>query len=240
MRTSDQMNQHIIETFGLNLSDVDIKVEKINRGMGYPTGGTPEYISDIVMKYLERVDDHLSLMCGYKIIPDADLKISKQTMSIKGCEFNIDKIIGAHIRKAEEIIIFVATAGIKFDKWIFELYKSGHQLDAYVVDTIGSEVVESAGDWLETYLQNLYSVKGFKCSNRLSPGYCNWNVSEQHKLFSFLPEGFCGIKLNDSALMTPIKSISGIIGAGREVKRLDYQCQICDLQNCYKRRREFL
>jgi hypothetical protein len=69
-------------------------------------------------------------------------------------------------------------------------------------------------------------------TNRYSPGYCNWSVSEQKLLFSFLPDGFCGIKLNDSALMTPIKSISGIIGIGQNVKMNEYNCNHCGVKDC--------
>ena len=34
----------------------------------------------------------------------------------------------------------------------------------------------------------------------------------------------------------PIKSVSGIVGVGKNVRRLDYTCGLCDFKNCYKRR----
>ncbi|MCK7538940.1 MAG: hypothetical protein MZV63_52410 [Marinilabiliales bacterium] len=46
-------------------------------------------------------------------------------------------------------------------------------------------------------------------TNRFSPGYCGWDVAEQHKLFSFFKDNFCGITLTESALMNPVKSVSG-------------------------------
>jgi cobalamin-dependent methionine synthase I len=69
-------------------------------------------------------------------------------------------------------------------------------------------------------------------SNRYSPGYCGWSVADQHLLFSFLPANFCGITLNESALMHPIKSVSGIIGIGKEMVKNPYQCNICDVTDC--------
>jgi len=59
---------------------------------------------------------------------------------------------------------------------------------------------------------------GKKITNRYSPGYCGWDVTEQHKLFQLMPENYCGIKLTPSALMDPVKSISGIIGIGKMLK----------------------
>jgi len=73
-------------------------------------------------------------------------------------------------------------------------------------------------------------------SNRYSPGYCGWPVSDQHILFSLFPEGFCGIELNGSALMTPLKSVSGVIGIGPALRREEYDCGICDMQDCVRRR----
>jgi len=73
-------------------------------------------------------------------------------------------------------------------------------------------------------------------SNRFSPGYCTWDVSEQHKLFQLLPKEFCGVSLSDSALMQPIKSISGFIGIGKNITYNHYKCKFCTQKNCtYKK-----
>lgn len=36
--------------------------------------------------------------------------------------------------------------------------------------------------------------------------------------------------------MEPIKSVSGIIGIGRRVEKNDYQCRVCEDQECIMRR----
>ena len=71
-----------------------------------------------------------------------------------------------------------------------------------------------------------------------SPGYCGWHVSEQQLLFPLFEGQTCGVRLTDSSLMVPIKSVSGIIGLGKEVRRLDYTCGLCDFKQCYKRRKK--
>ena len=45
----------------------------------------------------------------------------------------------------------------------------------------------------------------------------------------------CGVRLTDSSLMVPIKSVSGIIGIGEKVRKLDYTCGLCDSKKCFKR-----
>jgi hypothetical protein len=61
-------------------------------------------------------------------------------------------------------------------------------------------------------------------------------VAEQHALFALLPPQFCGISLGESALMHPVKSVSGIIGVGPEVKYSDYLCDVCNVSDCTYRR----
>ena len=85
-------------------------------------------------------------------------------------------------------------------------------------------------DTIERILHN-YGV-----SFPYSPGYCGWHVSQQQLLFSMLPPSPCGVRLNDSSLMYPIKSVSGIIAVGSRVKKQKYGCELCGKVDCYKNR----
>jgi len=75
-------------------------------------------------------------------------------------------------------------------------------------------------------------LSGLHVSESFSPGYCSWDVAEQHKLFSFFPTNFCGITLSDSSLMKPVKSVSGIIGIGSDLNRKVHHCLICNDKTC--------
>ncbi|MBN2684192.1 MAG: hypothetical protein JXR40_02835, partial [Pontiellaceae bacterium] len=80
-----------------------------------------------------------------------------------------------------------------------------------------------------------FAAEGLGVTNRFSPGYCGWEVKEQHALFRLLPEKFCGVQLQDSAFMQPRKSISAIIGIGKGLEQADYVCEICDSAHCVYR-----
>jgi hypothetical protein len=108
----------------------------------------------------------------------------------------------------------------------------GDPLTGYIYDIIGSIVVDAAADMMQSELEKTILSAGKKITNRYSPGYCGWDVSEQHKLFRLFPDNFCGIRLTDSALMDPVKSISGIIGIGEEVRYNNYRCSLCDMKEC--------
>ena len=111
----------------------------------------------------------------------------------------------------------------------------GDFVKGYIADVVGSEIVESAMDKIQDDLEQQMETQGLHITDRYSPGYCGWSVGEQHKLFSFFPENFCGISLTPSSLMLPIKSVSGVIGIGLDVSRKGYVCQHCDMVNCIYR-----
>ena len=107
-----------------------------------------------------------------------------------------------------------------------------------IADALGSVIAEKCADEMELTLQESIDKLGWHHTNRFSPGYCGWNVSEQQRLFPLFDGHTCGITLTESSLMVPIKSVSGIIGLGREVRRLDYTCGLCDFKHCYKRQKK--
>ena len=79
---------------------------------------------------------------------------------------------------------------------------------------------------------------GFVISRRFSPGYCDWDVSQQKMIFEAVNADSIGVHLTDECLMIPKKSISGIIGIGHSEGGLeDYNpCTTCDKRDCLERR----
>jgi hypothetical protein len=114
----------------------------------------------------------------------------------------------------------------------------GDLLTGYVYDVIGSEIVETAADLMQADLASEMAKLGLKITNRYSPGYCKWDVEEQHKIFRFMPYNYCGIRLTPSALMDPVKSVSGFIGIGRDVRYNRYTCNLCDMKDCIYRNKK--
>lgn len=219
-----------------NLINIDKK--KIIDVIGY--NSLQEHIESIVNDLLKTVYNKLDISAGYKVFHSSDrfdnLKILKNTLIIRDTHFNIDKIIASQLRNIEKAAVFVSTIGLDIENWIKELNQKGELLHSYIGDIIASEAAECATDLLHDFIQKKFNAFGMNITNRYSPGYCNWSVSEQQKLFSLLPENFCGIKLTESSLMIPIKSISGIIGIGRNVKWKEYLCDKCGVKDCTYRK----
>ena len=116
------------------------------------------------------------------------------------------------------------------------LKEEGDMVRVFIADALGSVIAEKTADRMEEVLQESIDKLGWHHTNRFSPGYCGWHVSQQQLLFPMFRGETCGVSLTENSLMVPIKSVSGIIGLGQTVKRLDYTCGLCDFKQCYKRK----
>ena len=138
---------------------------------------------------------------------------------------------------SEAYALFICTSGVEYEAYQQQLKAQGDMLRVFIADALGSVIAEKCADQMETALQESIDKLGWKHTNRYSPGYCGWHVSEQQLLFPLFEGHTCGVRLTDSSLMLPIKSVSGIIGIGEKVCKLDYTCGLCDFEKCYKRRK---
>lgn len=150
--------------------------------------------------------------------------------------FDMGKIILRQLKGSEAYALFVCTAGVEYEAYQQRLKAEGDMVRVFIADALGSVIAEKCADEMEKSLQLSIDKLGWKHTNRFSPGYCGWHVSEQQRLFPLFDGHTCGVTLTDSSLMVPIKSVSGIIGIGKEVRRLDYTCGLCTFEKCYKRK----
>jgi len=229
-------NDHFIPVnLRLELSHLPLSTESLIQAMGYAGKDIPPTYRKSIEIYLERAHSKADIVAGFLIIPPDRFLLKKTGIQVDDLHFRTGKIITSQLIHSETVAIFVATAGPVFENWSKQLFDAGDYPAGYVVDFIGSEIAEAAADRVETEILSRVSSVSLKITQRFSPGYCGWNVKEQVKLFSLLPDKFCGIHLTESALMVPLKSVSGIIGIGKKVRKQDYPCDICNMKNCYRR-----
>jgi hypothetical protein len=225
------------KAFRFNFTDLGLRTDQIEKVLGYQEGESHESFAETISGLLKEAEKICDLRCEYRIYDEISLEETGRILKIDGASFNIGKIIYGQIKKSTSIAVFCCTAGEEIGARGRKLIREGDFLDGYIYDIIGSEAVEAVADLMQSELEKEMALSGRRITNRFSPGYCGWYVLEQHQLFRLMPGNFCGIKLTDSALMEPIKSVSGIIGIGENVKHLPYTCTLCDMENCIYRRK---
>lgn len=226
----------IRSTFHFDFSDIKLDVSQIVRVMGYKDGESHETISDLILKIFKETETDSKIKAEYTVFPAVKFYENEKSIEINNIVFDVKKIVYGQIKRSDSIAVFLCTAGEEIGIRSRKAMKEGDLLTGYIYDVIGSEVVEAAADLMQNSLREEMSAEGRKITNRYSPGYCGWDVAEQHKLFQLIPGNFCGIKLNASALMDPEKSVSGFIGVGERVRYNQYTCGLCEMKDCIYRK----
>ncbi len=217
----------------LNYNDLNINLRDVYAGLGYRESNPAEVVIELVNQV---VCDLISQVRSHYYFEIFEGKISKDIITIGNVDFNVGKIIVSQLKKSDQFVLFAASAGAELNEYMEVAKQEDDMLRLYIADSLGSIIAECTADKMEQELSKQISSEGYKHTNRFSPGYCGWLVNEQQKLFSFLPPYTCGITLTESSLMLPVKSVSGILGIGRNVSKRGYACDICNYKNCYNRK----
>ena len=142
-------------------------------------------------------------------------------------------LLGRNLERASKVFPYIITIGPELEQ------AAGAQSDLlsnYYLEEMANIALEQAAAWLAAHLEARYGVTGL-CN--LSPGsLVDWPITEQPKLFSIFgdTERLIGVRLTDSMLMVPRKSISGILFPSEEGF---VACQLCDRENCQGRKAPF-
>jgi hypothetical protein len=224
------------KTFQFDFKDLNLTVSQIESVIGFNEDENREFVKDLIDELLKESQEISKIKAEYSIFSDLKFNNDNKSVEINNMVFDIKKIVFNQIKKSDYVAIFLCTAGEEIGIRSRIAMQERDMLRGYVFDVIGSEAVEAAADLMQTDLEKAANSIGLKITNRYSPGYCDWNVAEQHKLFKLLPDNFCGINLTDSALMDPEKSVSGLIGIGENVKFNPYTCGMCDMKDCIYRK----
>lgn len=212
---------------------LNIAREQVFQELGYAENAIPEFFSRQIDEILESYRGLCKIRAAYRVV---DVSAKKDySLSVNNIMFDLNKTVTSQLKNAQKLAVFICTIGAQMETWSSQLFSEGDGVKAHFVDTIASVAIEKATDVLHDLIEQKMVEKGLSVTNRFSPGYCGWPVSEQHLLFSFFPSGSCGIELTESALMLPRKSTSGIMGIGSSVKKEPYFCDRCANNDCIYR-----
>lgn len=217
---------------------IEVPESNVLRLLGYDEEQPDKHVVDTIQASLQESKELVYPQGGYTLLKKDEIRLSEGLLFMGGQTFNIDKIIAAQLRKAEYIAVFICTIGKNIEKRSKDYMNKGDLLEGYVFDLIGSESAEAVAEQIHYTVKSEMKKEGYAVTNRFSPGYCNWSVAEQFKIFSFFDKNSFGISLNSSALMNPIKSVSAIIGVGTDVKHKPYTCSMCTDENCIYRNKK--
>ena len=116
------------------------------------------------------------------------------------------------LEDAVSLALFAVTLGEEISDRITGLFDAGELAEGYILDQVTSFAAdELAGIVGQRFQAALGPDDNATAVLPYSPGYCGWNVTGQRALFAHFEPGELGITLNESCLMHPVKSVSGVL-----------------------------
>ncbi len=156
----------------------------------------------------------------------------ERSVEVEGVTF-VSAVLRQNLEKINKVFPYIITVGPRLEQ---AAASQGDLLKQYYLEEIANIALEKAADWLSDRLEKRH---GLGPLSNMSPGSLeDWPITEQTKLFSLFgdTERTIGVRLTDSLLMVPRKSISGILFPSEEGF---VACRLCERERCPGRKAPF-
>lgn len=208
---------------------------EVLRYLGYPLGAKPDprvlaHLRDAITTAWPRLRPR-----GTYSVYDVE-SIDRRSLTLRGGA-RFAGAIGEYLGLARRAAVFVVTAGSEIADLWREALGAGDALDGFIYGAIGSMAAEGAVDALFADLRGRLTA-GEALTLRYSPGYCGLTLAQQRTIFGLLNAAAIEVELLPSLIMTPLKSVSGIVGIGpaEALAARGSPCDRCGLTDCKMRR----
>ena len=175
--------------------------------------------------------------CERELLSVIDAKYLYRVIDLPCGELTQGQDIKKHLAGCQRAAVLCATLGAGVDR-LLRVSQIADMSRAVVLNSLAAAAIEQVCDEAERLIAERVSEPYF--TFRFSPGYGDYPLETQKQLLRLLdaPRKI-GLSLNDSLLLTPVKSVTAVIGlSDQPIPRGKRGCAICSLrETCAYRRK---
>jgi len=117
------------------------------------------------------------------------------------------------LKNSSRAVFMFATVGHQVCDRISSEISSGNPALGVILDSVASQTTDAAVAWISEFVDKSIKKSGQKLTvHRYSPGYGDLSLSVQKVIFNMLQLDKLGIKITDSFMLEPEKSVIAISG----------------------------
>lgn len=204
--------------------DFALKVEHVLRGQGVdPARARPKIVA-AARDALEEAQSLLAPAALYVILPARGLRHQRVTLD-GGAVFE-GPLVARALAGADKVALAVCTVGSALDERVSALFAE-RPVRAMALDGAGIGAVGLVARLVGERVREEAATRGLGIGMRAEPGQEGWPIQQQRVLFSLLPAQEIGVRLTESYLMLPRKSLSFAVGLGPEMRPDAVTCDFC-------------
>jgi len=143
------------------------------------------------------------------------------------------RVLSVNLHPVNRVFPFLSTCGIELQQWV---EGSGDMLVKFWAEAIKEAALACATNALFAHIQATYQPGNI---SEMSPGSLeDWPLTQQRPMFDLIGgiKDAIGVRLEESMMMIPAKTISGICFPTEVAFE---SCQLCPRENCPGRRAEY-
>lgn len=215
--------------------------EDVGRAIGAPDGARP---SAAIVALVEQAE-HLFLASATPRGAILDIDVPAFTRLVDGTRSGSDRIpLDDIYPRSDALALYAATLGEEIGHAIGRAFSRDEPDLGFVLDAIAAAASSALSTRVADQVLARSRVRGLAQPGcwalAYSPGLCGWPLSSQRALFDRLqPDQSVGVTLNESCLMLPLKSVSGVVvvapAAVHAVGTSYACCSACERRSCVER-----
>ncbi len=208
--------------------ELNLDVDLVLRGQGADPAAIRARHPALVAAAEQALQEGYALLdpsVAYAVHPAEGLR--HERLSLQGGRYLAGALIAQHLAAAEEVVVLVCTIGEQLEQRVTEVMPSD-PVRGLALDGFGSAAADALAAAACSRFEEQAASRGLQTTIPLSPGMVGWPVGEgQQGIFSLVDAQQAGVTLTDGGMMIPRKSVSFVLGLGKDVRSEGKACDFC-------------
>jgi len=197
--------------------------EDVLRGQGIDPECASKRLVETAEAVIEEAHSLIKPSALYKIVRVIDFE--HQKIIFEGGTFE-GSLVARAMAGADHLNIALCTIGSNLETRVEEMMKENPVM-AVTLDGAGIAAIRKVAQAVEDAISVEACNLDLELGMRAQPGQEGWPIEQQREVFSVLPGQEIGVRLTESCLMIPRKSVSFVIPRGKDLNSAVAPCDFC-------------
>ena len=207
---------------------ISLDIEDVRKGQGIAPERARSALITSAQEVIDEASDLLDLGAVYDVLSVKDFH--HKTIELEdGATFE-GPLPARALAGSEKVALAVCTIGPALEERMKQLFAED-PMRAMALDGAGVAALRKVSDAVIADVRQMAEEYTWGSGMRAQPGQEGWPIQQQKVLFQHLPAEQIGVRLTDSYLMIPQKSVSFVIGMGPDMRPDAVACDFCSKRN---------
>ncbi len=207
--------------------EIMLTAEDVLKGQGIDPGRASERLFQSATAIIDEAHTLLRPAAIFTVVKVMDFEHQKVTF--EGGFFE-GSLVARALAGADHLNIALCTIGEPLEKRVEEMMNE-NPVAALALDGAGISALRRVSQTVETVISSEACTLNLALGMRAQPGQEGWPIEQQREVFKVLPAEQIGMRLMESCLMLPRKSVSFVIPRGTALSNSVVPCDFCSKRN---------